>query len=111
MNDQSIRAGRAAGSDETGPTRRFYVRAGSINAVRRALHRAPGGAKVVGRYDRETIECQHTMNSLSYGRHWPVIHSRLEKCGLRVVAAPLPIIEGDGGEERPGHHDAGSDGR
>jgi hypothetical protein len=69
-------------------SRRFYVRAGSVNAVRRALHRAPGGARVVGRYDRETIECLHTMDGHSYRRHWPVIASRLEKAGLGVVARP-----------------------
>src|SRR5271165_6303206 len=65
---------------------RFYVRARSVNAVRRALYRAPGGARVVGRFDRATIECQHTMDGHSYRRHWPVIASRLEKAGLVVVA-------------------------
>jgi hypothetical protein len=65
---------------------RFYVRARSVNAVRRALYRAPGGARVVGRFDRETIECRHTMDGHSYRRHWPVIASRLEKAGLVVVA-------------------------
>ena len=67
-------------------SRRFYVRAGSVNAVRRALYRAPGGARVVGRFDRDTIECQHTMDGHSYRRHWLVIASRLEKAGLSVVA-------------------------
>jgi hypothetical protein len=67
-------------------TRRFFVRAQSVSAVRRALHRAPGGARVVGRHDRETIECSHTMDEHSYSRHWPVILSRLEKAGLGVVA-------------------------
>lgn len=67
---------------------RFYVRASSVSAVRRALHRAPGGAKVVGRFDRETIECSHTMDDHSLGRHWPVIVSRLEKHGLSVVGRP-----------------------
>ncbi len=65
---------------------RFYVRAGSVNAVRRALSRAPGGARVVSRFDRDTIECRHTMDGHSYRRHWPVIASRLEKAGLVVVA-------------------------
>jgi len=50
------------------------------------LYRAPGGARVVGRFDRDTIECQHTMDGHSYRRHWPVIASRLEKAGLTVVA-------------------------
>ena len=68
-----------------GESRRFYVRAASVNAVRRALYRAPGGARVVGRFDRGTIECQHTMDGHSYRRHWPVIISRLEKAGLVVV--------------------------
>ncbi len=67
---------------------RFYVKAGSINAVRKALDRAPGGARVVGRFDRETIECLHTMEAHSLGRHWPVLLSRLTKAGLTVVERP-----------------------
>ena len=67
---------------------RFYVKAGSVNAVRRALRRAPGGARVVGRFDRETIECRHTMDAHSYSRHWPVLLSRLETAGLSVVDRP-----------------------
>lgn len=63
---------------------RFYVCAPSINAVRRVLYRAPGGVKVVGRHDRETILCTHTMDEHSLSRHWPVIVSRLEKAGLKV---------------------------
>jgi hypothetical protein len=73
------------GGRSTGATGRFYVRAPSVNMVRRALHRAPGGAKVVGRYDRQTIECIHTMDEHSYRRHWPVIVSRLGKEGLSIV--------------------------
>ncbi len=68
---------------------KFYVRAASVNAVRKALARAPGGARVVGRYDRETIECGHTMNDHSMGRHWPVLVSRLQKAGLSVVDCPM----------------------
>ena len=64
------------------------MRAGSVNAVRKALARAPGGARVVGRFDRETIECSHTMDEHSLGPHWPVIVSRLGKAGLRVVERP-----------------------
>lgn len=64
---------------------RFYVRAGSINAVRRALDRAPGGVRVLGRHDRDTIACSHTMNPHSLSRHWRVILSRLGKAGLQVV--------------------------
>ena len=64
--------------------RRFYVRAPSVNAVRRALHRVPGGVKVMGRHDRETILCTHTMDGHSLSRHWPVIVSRLGKAGLRI---------------------------
>ncbi len=67
-------------------TARFCVRAPSVNAVRRALHRAPGGVKVVGRQDRETILCTHTMDERSLTRHWPVILSRLEKAGLSIEA-------------------------
>jgi hypothetical protein len=67
---------------------RFLVRAESVNAVRRALGRAPGGVRVVGRFDRETIECSHTMDPRSLQRHWPVIVSRLAKAGLRVVPRP-----------------------
>jgi hypothetical protein len=70
---------RGPGSDRT-----FSVRAPSVNAVRRALHRAPGGARVVGRQDRDTILCIHTMDEHSLARHWPVIVSRLEKAGLSI---------------------------
>ena len=68
--------------------RRFYVRAQSVSAVRRALDRAPGGARVVGRHDRETILCTHTMDGHSLARHWKVIVSRLAKAGLVIVARP-----------------------
>ena len=67
---------------------RFFVKAASVNAVRRALDRAPGGARVIGRFDRETIECGHTMSAQSLSRHWPVLLSRLEKAGLVVVDRP-----------------------
>jgi hypothetical protein len=70
---------------------RFYVRAPSVSAVRRALFRAPGGAKVMGRFDRATILCSHTMDEHSFRRHWPVIKSRLEKAGLTVVERPGPL--------------------
>jgi hypothetical protein len=68
--------------------RSFYVRAPSVNAVRRALHRAPGGVKVVGREDRETVRCTHTMDQHSLSRHWPVIASRIAKAGLTIVVKP-----------------------
>ena len=71
--------------------RRFYVLAPSVSAVRRALFRAPGGAKVVGRYDRATILCSHTMDEHSLGRHWPVIKSRIEKAGLAIVERPESV--------------------
>ena len=67
---------------------RFFVKAGSVNAVRKALARAPGAARVVGRYDRETIECAHTMDARSLARLWPILLSRLEKAGLLVVPRP-----------------------
>lgn len=67
---------------------RFLVKAPSVNAVRKALGRAPGGARVVGRFDRETIECVHTMDESSLPKHWPVIVSRLGKEGLAVVKRP-----------------------
>lgn len=67
---------------------RFFVQAPSVNQVRRALDRAPGGAQVIGRYDRDLIECGHTMSSQSYARHWPVLLSRLEKAGLKVIDRP-----------------------
>lgn len=76
---------------------RFYVKAKSVNAVRKALGRAPGGVRVVGRFDRDTIECLHTMDPRSYERHWPVILSRLAKAGLTVVERPHP--KGDGARE------------
>jgi hypothetical protein len=68
--------------------RTFYVRAPSVNAVRRALDRAPGGARVIGRHDRETIPCKHTMDGHSLARHWKVIVSRLSKAKLAIVARP-----------------------
>ena len=74
---------------------RFYVRARSVNEVRRALGRAPGGVRVLGRFDRETIECEHTMEEHSLARHWPVVVSRLAKAGLSVV-------EGRPGDEPSG---------
>ena len=67
---------------------RFYVRAPSVNAVRRALGRAPGGVRIIGRFDRETIECVHTMETHSRARHWPIILSRLSQAGLAVVGRP-----------------------
>lgn len=67
---------------------RFYVAAPSVSAVRRALFRAPGGARVTGRFDRATIECSHTMDARSFARHWPVLLSRLDKAGLRAVPRP-----------------------
>ena len=68
----------------------FFVKAASVNEVRRALGRAPGGVRVVGRFDRETIECRHTMDEHSLQRHWPIVLSRLGKAGLRVVDRPAP---------------------
>ena len=70
--------------EEDAPDRRFYVVAPSVNAVRRALF-APGGARVIGRHDRETIACLHTMDAHSYSRHWPILLSRLCKAGLRIA--------------------------
>lgn len=67
---------------------RFLVKAASVNEVRRALGRAPGGVRVLGRYDRETIECVHTMEAYSMARHWPIILSRLDGAGLSVVPYP-----------------------
>ena len=89
---------------ETEPDRSFYVRAPSINAVRRALHRAPGGARVVGRHDRDTVVCNHTMDGHSLGRHWRVIVSRLAKAGLAVVARP-PRESGSAASPETGLHD------
>ena len=67
---------------------RFYVRAASVNEVRRALHRAPGGVRVVGRFDRDTVECRHTMAGPTFLRTWPILRSRLQKAGLTVVDRP-----------------------
>ena len=81
---------------------RFYVRAGSVNQVRRALDRAPGGAQVIGRFDRHLIECGHTMSNHSLARHWPVLLSRFEKAGIEVVdpaaIAELPMAGSSGSE-------------
>lgn len=79
---------------------RFYVSAPSVNAVRKALHRAPGGARAIGRFDRESIECKHTMDQHSFSRHWPVIVSRLKKEGLTIVIPEIvkrEMIEPDDG--------------
>jgi hypothetical protein len=73
---------------DLGLDRTFYVRAPSVSTVRRVLYRAPGGARMVGRHDRATIQCTHTMDEYSLGRHWPVIVSRLGKAGLAVVPRP-----------------------
>jgi len=78
----------AAIAEDAATSLRFYVAAPSVSAVRRALHRAPGGARVMGRHDRETIACSHTMDAHSFARHWPVILSRLEKAGLRTAPPP-----------------------
>lgn len=67
---------------------RFYVKAPSVNAVRRALGRPPGNVKVIGRMDGERIACTHTMDSRSLARHWPIILSRLAKAGLEVARDP-----------------------
>ncbi len=69
----------------------FFVKAASVNAGRRALGRAPGGVRVVGRHDRETIECRHTMEAHSLARHWPIVLSRLHGAGLEVVERPGPL--------------------
>ncbi len=97
MNYQSSKDAERDGSERTEASRRFFVRAGSVSMVRRALHRAPGGARVLGRFDRETIECEHTMNDHSFFRHWPIVVSRLEKAGLGVVSQPgcIPERAGD----------------
>jgi hypothetical protein len=86
----------------SGSSFRFYVLAPSVSAVRRALHRAPGGARVIGRYDRRTIECAHTMDDHCFGRHWPIIVGRLEKYDLRVVERPGTIGAVDRGTRCPG---------
>ncbi len=75
-------------ADSAATDRRFYVKAPSVSAVRKALFRAPGGARVVGRLDRETIACSHTMDAHSFTRHWPILVSRLDKAGLSVVSRP-----------------------
>ena len=86
---------------EPGRHRSFYVRAPSVSAVRRALHRAPGGARVIGRHDRATIVCTHTMDGHSLSRHWPVIVSRLENAGLAIVPRPGPDTRRARGSESP----------
>ena len=56
---------------------------------------------MVGRHDRETILCTHTMDGHSLARHWPVIVSRLAKAGLAVVARPGSQPGTAGGSEVP----------
>ena len=92
MNDSR---GDAFEKRETEPDRsdrRFYVRAPERQpACKPELFSAPGGVKVMGRHDRTTILCSHTMDRHSFNRHWPVIKSRLEKAGLAVVERPEPV--------------------
>ncbi len=45
---------------------------------------------MVGRHDRETIVCTHTMDEHSVARLWPIILSRLAKAGLAVVPRAEP---------------------
>ncbi|WP_435018936.1 hypothetical protein TA3x_000926 [Tundrisphaera sp. TA3] len=73
---------------------RFYVKAASVNAVRRAVLGTPGGVRVIGRYDRETIECRHTMAAQSLAKNWPVLLSRFKKAGLSVVDRPGAVNSG-----------------
>ena len=80
---------------------RFLVKAKSVNAVRKALGRAPGGVEVIGRFDRETIECRHTMEAHSMARNWPIVKSRLSKAGLVVVHHEGPDDETEE-EQGPG---------
>ena len=81
---------------------RFYVKAASVNSVRRALDRAPGGVKVLGRFDRETILCSHTMEAHSLARNWPIVLSRLSKVGLTVVDRPGAPGSGPVAPDEPG---------
>ena len=73
---------------------RFFIRATSVNQVRKALDRAPGGAQVIGRFNRQVIECGHTMSAQSLSRHWPILLSRFEKAGIVVVERPQPFPDG-----------------
>jgi hypothetical protein len=91
MNDSKVEAFEKREIEPDHSERRFFVRAPSVSIVRRALFRAPGGAKVMGRYDRTTILCSHTMDEHSFNRHWPVIKSRLEKAGLAIIERPGPV--------------------
>jgi hypothetical protein len=58
----------------------------------------------MGREDRETIVCTHTMDGHSFLRHWPVIKSRLAKAGLAIVPGPAQD-RSDIGLEAEGGHD------
>jgi hypothetical protein len=91
MNDNTDKGSEKREIDPDRLDRRFYVRAPSISSVRRALYRAPGGAQVIGRFDRTTILCSHTMDEHSFRRHWPVIRSRIEKAGLALVERPESV--------------------
>ncbi|WZO99756.1 hypothetical protein EP7_001369 [Isosphaeraceae bacterium EP7] len=84
---------------------RFFVVAKSVNQVKRALIHTAGGVRVIGRFDRETIECSHTMESQSFKKNWPIILSRLSSAGLQLVdrpGSPGDTARPDGG---PGRHD------
>jgi hypothetical protein len=58
----------------------------------------------VGRHDRDTVLCNHTMDGHSLSRHWRVIVSRLAKAGLAVVARP-PREPGSAAFPEEGSHD------
>ena len=66
-------------------------RPGSVNAVRKALGRAPGGVRVVGRFDRETIECRpHDGRRTASRGSGRSSSAGFEKAGLAVVDAAGP---------------------
>jgi hypothetical protein len=91
MNNTTDNSSDTPETDHDRSARRFYVRAPSVSSVRRVLYRAPGGARVLGRFDRATIVCSHTMDAHSLTRHWPVIKSRIEKAGLALVVRPESV--------------------
>jgi hypothetical protein len=84
---------------------RFFVVAKSVNQVKRALIHTAGGVRVIGRFDRETIECSHTMEAQSFKKNWPIILSRLGAAGLPLVDRPGSPGEKPGPDGGPGRHD------
>ena len=79
------------GESPAAPSRRFFVKAGSVNAVRRALYRSSGRGPRGGtlRSGDNRVLAHNGWQSMI--KNWPIIESRLEKAGLEVSPAPAAM--------------------